>query len=137
MTIGIDGGMMGPIVAEAAVIAAAYPGGKRFPFVIISIIIFPIPAASAIADPDIPEKINDATTLTWPNPPLNLPTHEIQNDRSRSDIVPAFIIFAATINNGTASIMKLSYKPHKAVSAAKAMSCPATTKYTIDARIVE
>ena len=122
MTIGIDGGMIGPIVAEAAVIAAAYPAGKRFPLVIISIIIFPMPAASAIAEPDIPENIREATTLTCPNPPLNRPTHEIQNERSRSEIVPAFIIFAATINKGTARIMKLSYKPHSAVSAARAIS---------------
>ena len=63
-TSGIDGGIIGPIVAVAAVIAAAYPGLYRPLFTIIPIINFPIPAASATAEPDIPEKMRLATTLT-------------------------------------------------------------------------
>ena len=57
-----------------------------------------MPAASATAEPDIPEKIKEATTFTWPKPPLNLPTTAIQKFSNRSVIVPAFIIFAAVIN---------------------------------------
>ena len=65
-------------------------------------IIFPIPAASATAEPDIPEKIKEATTFTCPSPPLKRPTAATQKFNNLSVIVPAFIIFAATINNGTA-----------------------------------
>ena len=79
--------------------------------VIIPIIIFPIPAASATAEPDIPEKIKEATTLTCPNPPLNLPTTATQKLSKRSVIVPTFIMFAAVMNNGTANNTNDLYKP--------------------------
>jgi len=70
--------------------------------------ILPIPAASATAEPDMPEKITLATTLTWPSPPRNRPTTAAQKPSSRSLIVPAFMIAAATMKSGTARMMKLS-----------------------------
>ena len=57
-TIGIEGGMIGPITAVAAVSAAAKLGGvagRRA--VIIFCISLPLPAASAIAEPDMPAKM--------------------------------------------------------------------------------
>ena len=51
MTIGIDGGMIGPMTAVAAVSAAAKAGGYLPSLVIMSCIILPLPAASAMAEP--------------------------------------------------------------------------------------
>ncbi len=63
-TIGIDGGMIGPMMAAEAVIAAAYSMGY-FPLrVIMPMMMRPMPTASAMADPDIPAKMMFATTLT-------------------------------------------------------------------------
>ena len=56
----------------------------------------------------MPEKISEATTLTWPSPPRNRPTAATQNRSSRSEIVPAFMMFAATMKSGTARSTKLS-----------------------------
>ena len=42
--------------------------------------ILPIPAASATAEPDMPEKIRDATTLTCPKAALEPP------DRSDTEV---------------------------------------------------
>lgn len=69
--------------------------------------ILPMPAASATAEPDMPEKISEATMLTCPSPPRNRPTAATQNCNSRSEMVPAFMMLAATMNSGTASRMKL------------------------------
>ena len=65
----------------------------------------PIPAASATAEPDMPEKISEATTLTCPRPPRKRPTSATQKLRSRSLMVPAFMMPAATMKSGTASRM--------------------------------
>ena len=113
---------MGPIVAVAAVIAAAYPRVYLPLLTIISIMSFPTPAASATADPLMPEKIKLATTLTCPMPPRNRPTRAMQNLSNRSDIAPAFIILAETINNGTASKRKPSNKRCTIISPAIAKS---------------
>ena len=86
---------------------------------------FPIPAASATAEPDMPEKIKLATTFTWPRPPLKPPTNATQNFKRRSDIFPAFIIFAETMNKGTARSKKPSKSLCTIVSPAMARSCPA------------
>src|SRR3546814_6614094 len=56
-TIGIDGGMIGPITAVAAVSAAAKLGAYLPSFVIMFCIILPVPAASAMAEPDMPAKM--------------------------------------------------------------------------------
>ena len=59
---------MGPTTADAAVNAQLNSAG--YPALRIALIsIFPRPAASAIAEPVIPEKIIDAITFTWAKPP--------------------------------------------------------------------
>jgi len=55
----------------------------------------------------MPEKISEATTFTWPNPPRKRPTQATQKFNSRSEMVPAFMMLAAAMNSGTASRMKL------------------------------
>ena len=90
--------------------------------------ILPIPAASATAEPDIPEKISEAMTLTWPSPPRKRPTMAIQKFSNRSEIVPAFMILAATINSGTLSSTKLLKMPWMIFSPASARSMPATPR---------
>ena len=73
MTIGMLGGKMGPIVDEAAVIAtlksSSYPPSRM-----ASSSIWPKPAASTTAAPDMPEKIRLATVLACPRPPGKNPT---------------------------------------------------------------
>ena len=71
-------------------------------------ITLPMPAASAIAEPDMPEKIRLATTLTWAKPPRSRPTSAREKCSSRSDTVPAFMKLAARMKSGTASSTKLS-----------------------------
>ncbi len=44
----------------------------------------PMPAASATAEPDMPEKIIEAMMLTWPSPPRSRPTSATQKVSSRS-----------------------------------------------------
>ena len=97
--------MIGPITAEAAVSAAAKLGVYLPPRVIIICIILPVPAASAIAEPDMPAKMMLCTTLTWARPPRKRPTSASQNRSSRSVIEPEFISSAAKMKSGTASRM--------------------------------
>ena len=63
------GGMMGPMVEAPRTMAAAkslsYPS-----FSMAGISMLPSPTASAVADPDIPAKMMEATTQTWPRPPV-------------------------------------------------------------------
>ncbi len=74
----------------------------------MSMMTLPMPAASATAEPDMPEKIRLETTLTWPRPPLKRPTRATQNSSRRALMLPAFMMLAATMNSGTASSTKLS-----------------------------
>ena len=68
---------MGPIVAEAAVTAAAK--GRGYPSSVMALIsMVPRPAASATAEPDIPAKITLPMTLTWASPPRNRPARHSQ-----------------------------------------------------------
>jgi len=62
MTMGILGGKMGPMVAEAAVTATLNSVSYPPSFMALSSI-WPRPAASTTAAPDIPEKIRLATVL--------------------------------------------------------------------------
>ena len=102
---GIDGGMIGPMTAVAAVSAPAKLAGYLLPDVIMVCIIFPVPAASAIAEPDMPAKMIDWTTLTCASPPRKRPTIALQNVRRRCVIGPEFISSAARMKSGTASRM--------------------------------
>ena len=67
------GGIVGPIIEEAAVRAVAY--GLEYPdLVIVGINMLPSAATSATAEPDIPEKNILARMLTCPKPPEKRPT---------------------------------------------------------------
>ncbi|MCY1559000.1 hypothetical protein D9M68_959900 [compost metagenome] len=68
----------------------------------------PTPAASATADPDMPEKIRLTRMSTCASPPRKRPTTALQKSSSLSLIEPSFIMLAATMNSGTARMMKLS-----------------------------
>ena len=64
-----DGGMMGPMMAEAALTAAAKAGSN--PSLRIALTsTTPRPAASACATPLMPAKIMLATTFTCASPPV-------------------------------------------------------------------
>ena len=76
----------------------------------------------------MPAKIMFATTFTCPSPPRNRPTRAMQKFSSRSLIDPAFMMFAATMNSGTASSRKLSYSPWMICSAARPRSWPFTAR---------
>jgi hypothetical protein len=101
------GGMIGPIVLEAAETAVAYD--FAYPCeTIASISIKPAPEASAIADPDIPAKIILSTILTCARPPGKWPTIVAANLKIRLVIPVEFIICAAMMKKGTARSTKLS-----------------------------
>ena len=95
--------MIGPMTAVAAVSAAAKEGVYLPPEVIIVCISLPLPAASAMADPDMPAKMMLWTTLTCARPPRKRPTIALQNCSSRSVMLPVFMNSAARMNSGTAS----------------------------------
>src|SRR3546814_13001718 len=71
-TIGIDGGLIGPITAVAAVSAAAKLGAYLPSFVIMFCIILPVPAASAMAAPDMPAKMTLWRMCTRVSPGRNI-----------------------------------------------------------------
>ena len=66
-----------------------------------------MPAVSAWEDPEIPAKIMETRTLEYARPPRNLPTSALQQSISFPVISPSFIRFAARMNSGTASSVKL------------------------------
>ena len=68
--------------------------------VIALISIFPRPAASALAEPDMPAKIRLATTFTCPSPPLIWPTRQSANSNISSVTPALFITQPTTIKNG-------------------------------------
>ncbi len=88
----------------------------------------PTPAASAMAEPDMPAKITLCTTFTWPRPPLKRPTTALQKCSRRFDRLPTFISSADMMNSGMASSTKLPRNPCSSCSAAMLMSCPATSR---------
>ena len=63
------GGIIGPMALELALTATAKSGSIPL-FFIAGISIDPRADASAVADPDIPEKNILDTIETWANPPL-------------------------------------------------------------------
>ena len=99
------GGITGPIVAAAATREAEKFGLKPLSTIALCRTC-PSPAASAIADPDIPEKITLAITHTWPSPPGIWPTTALAKRKIRLVTPPVFIRFAARIKKGIASSVK-------------------------------
>ena len=100
-TKGMLGGMMGPIVAEEAMTAAAISGGY-FAFFIAGMRIVPVAAASATEEPDIPAMIMLTTTETLASPPVMCPTRARANLTRRSVTPPFSINSPASMKRGTA-----------------------------------
>ena len=98
---GILGGIIGPIVEEAAVTAAEKSVSNPCSSIAL-ISIVPRPAASATADPLIPAKTTLASTLACPKPPGIHPTSPLQKSKIRLVILPTFISFPAIRKNGIA-----------------------------------
>src|ERR1051326_565071 len=90
-TIGIDGGMIGPITEDTAVSAAAKAGGYLPSLVISTCISLPELAASASAEPDMPAKMMLCTTFTCASPPRHRPTSALQKQSRRSLMLPEFM----------------------------------------------
>jgi hypothetical protein len=56
----------------------------------------------------MPEKISEATTLTWPSPPRKRPTSgDAELQQPVGNRARVHDVCAATMNSGTASRMKL------------------------------
>ena len=110
ITIGRDGGMIGPMVEDAAVTPTArwslYPRSR---IALTSIV--PSPPASATAAPDMPAKMTDAITLTCPSPPFSQPTAAVAKSKIRLVIPAEFIRLPARMKKGTAINGKLSTPP--------------------------
>ena len=104
-TIGSDGGMIGPIVAAAAVRPAAMPIGYLASR-IARISTTPRPPASATADPDMPAKIIDAMTLAWQSPPRSQPTITVAKPKMRWVTPALFITCPIRMNSGAATKVK-------------------------------
>ena len=77
MMIGIEGGKIGPTIADAPVSAAANGTGKPSSFMAL-ISILPMPPTSASAAPDTPEKIRLPTMLTCASPPGRRPASVLE-----------------------------------------------------------
>ena len=67
--------------------------------------IWPIPAASTTAAPDIPEKISILKMLAWPSPPGRNPTSVSAKRKMRMEMPAVFMSLAARMNSGMASRM--------------------------------
>jgi hypothetical protein len=107
MTIMMLGGIMGPIIAEVAVIAVLKPNG--YPASLMALIsIKPSPAASACAEPDMPEKIRLVKILTCARPPLKWPTRQFAKLKILVVMPLEFSRWPANIKKGTANMTKLS-----------------------------
>ena len=110
-TMGMLGGMVGPITEADAVSAQAYDlsypdssmDGMRM---------VPSPATAATAAPDIVAKITLATILTWPRPPFMRPTRALERFTILLVIPAAFINSPARMKNGIA-ISTNEFMPEK------------------------
>jgi hypothetical protein len=69
----------------------------------MSMLMRPVAARSAIAEPDMPAKMMLCTMLMWPSPPRKRPTSMSQKRSSWSVILLTFISSAENRNSGTAS----------------------------------
>ena len=102
-TIGIDGGMMGPMTPAAAISAAEKPASKPRRFM-MGIMVELMAAVSATAEPEMPAKNIEATTATWARPPAIQPTRQLEKRTRRADMPPVSIRAPARMKNGIAMI---------------------------------
>lgn len=101
----IEGGMIGPIPAEAAV--TAIEKSLSYPASLIAFTsIVPNPPASASAEPDIPANIMEAIMLACAKPPGKCPNHFSHMSNMRSVKPTSFIKQPTNKKEGKASILK-------------------------------
>src|SRR6266700_2101754 len=92
----------------------------------------PRPAASAIAVPDMPEKITEPMMLTWPRPPRIQPTRATAKLYMRPVTPAMFIRLPARMKNGTASSGKLSTPESMRCASVTSGVMPVTRIYNSD-----
>ena len=102
----IDGGIIEAVAPDAAKRAVAN-GFGYFLFSISGIVVEPIAAVSALAEPHTPEKNIVAKITTNPSPPFTLPTNIKQKLTILAAIPPLPIMVPAKINIGIARRVKL------------------------------
>ena len=105
MTNRMLGGMMGATIAALAFTATV----NAFPYpslIMAGIMMLPMAAQSATADPEIPPKKILVTMLVMASPPGNLPTTALANDSTRWVMPLAVIKFPAKRKKGMASSEK-------------------------------
>ena len=99
MTMIIEGGIMGPMIDEEAVTAAAK--ALSYPcFFMAGINMEPRAAISPNATPVIPANNIEAMILTCANPPRQRPTSKLAKSTIRSAILPRVMISPARIKKG-------------------------------------
>jgi hypothetical protein len=95
------GGMMAPRRPEEAVTAA--PNTGSYPFLFIpGIMMLPIAAVVAVAEPEIAPKNMEAAMVTIASPPLSHPTRELTKLTSLREMPPVSIRFPPKIKKGRA-----------------------------------
>ena len=96
------GGMMGPMIEDAAVTAAAnrrvYPSRSM-----AGIRIEPRAEVSATAEPLKPANMMEDRMFTWASPPRRWPTTAFANRTRRAVMSPTFMIWPASMKSGIAS----------------------------------
>ena len=104
ITMGRDGGIIGPSTEEAAVMAqeksSSYPISR-----IASISILPRPPASATAVPLMPANSAEQIMFACPIPPGTVPTMTLAKRNSFRVTPPVFIRFPIRMKNGAAIIV--------------------------------
>jgi hypothetical protein len=118
----ILGGIIEDIQDVTKVIPEAYFRGYLY-LTISWISIMPMPAASAVADPDIPPNIIDPTTFTAPSPPRIPPQAAFAKSKILLAIPPLAIMFPASIKKGMAMRMYVSRASY-IMTVLSLMSCP-------------
>ena len=105
MTIGSDGGMIGPMTELAAVMAQEKSSSKPLSRM-AWISTLPSPPASATAVPDMPANSTEATTLACPRPPGRWPTKTLAKLNIRFVTPEEFIRFPMMMKKGAAINVK-------------------------------
>src|SRR5215475_6087313 len=91
------------------------------------IMIAPGPAASASAEPEIPEKNVSVRMFVWPMPPRKRPTNCDAKRSNTSDSAPPVINSAVRMKKGTASKANTSMPEKRYFGSASSGSLPSTS----------
>ena len=129
---GIEGGMMMPITDETVLMAVACDA--EYPCCFIEgIIMAPVAAVSATAEPLMPPKNMEPVIATWPSPPRTKPTRAAARSISRRAMPPWLITSPTRMKKGMARSGKLltpridcSMSIDSGISESRAMTTAAT-----------